>query len=116
MPWALAIGIDYKLFWHLNPKKLKPFWEADKIRIQSRMAANETVSYMNGLYVAKAISACFSKGNKYPDKPIGIFSFNEKTQKEMTEEEKKEARLSLFESLKLMQINFEKNKNQERVP
>lgn len=106
MQQALAAGIDYKLFWHLNPKKLKPFWEADKIRFQSRMAENEAVSYMNGLYVAKAISACFSKGNKYPDKPIGIF--NEKTQKEKTEEEKKEARLSLFESLKLMQINFEK--------
>lgn len=109
MPQALAIGIDYKLFWHLNPKKLKPFWEADKIRVQSHMIENEAVSYMNGLYVAKAISACFSKGNKYPDKPIGILG--EKTQKEMTEEEKIEARLSLFESLKLMKTNFEKNKN-----
>lgn len=80
------------------------------------MIENETVSYMNGLYVAKAVSACFSKGNKYPEKPIGIIDFGKEEGKEMTEEEKREARLSLFETLKLMQTNFERNRNQEHVP
>ena len=34
MPDALTIGIPYELFWHLNPKKLKPFQLAYKKRQQ----------------------------------------------------------------------------------
>lgn len=69
---------------------------------------------MNGLYVAKAISACF-KG-KYPEKPIGLFDFGKKEERELTEDEKEKAREKLIASLQLMQAKFEVNKIEEHAP
>ena len=49
----MAIGVPYELFWHLNPKKLKPFQDAYK-RKQQEMDA-----YMHlwwGTYGISAVS------------------------------------------------------------
>ena len=112
----MASGVDYRLFWHLNPTKLKPFFEADKIKLKNRMSEIETSAYVNGIYVARAVGACFSKGSKYPEKPLGIFDFDKREQKELTEEEIELAREKLIANLQLMQVNFEVNKIKEHAP
>lgn len=100
----------------MNPAKLKPFFEADKIRFKNKMSDMETSAYVNGIYVAKAVGACLSKGSKYPEKPLGIFEFDKREEKELTEEEIKLAREKLIANLQLMQANFEVKKIKERSP
>lgn len=72
------------------------------------MQKNDGIAWMNGLYFAKAISACFSKQNKYPDKPLQLFKPKEE-EKELTEEEIQREREKLILSLQIMQTNFELN-------
>lgn len=110
----MAIGVDYTLFWHLNPTKLKPFFEAERIRNKGKMQDIEIAGYVNGLYVCKAVSACFSKSAKYPSKPIGIFDLDNKEDRPPTEEEIKQGRENLLAKLQLMQASFEANKIVER--
>ena len=100
----------------MNPRKLKPFIEADSIRFKKRMTECESISYMQGQYNRLAIISCLPKGSKYPDKPIKIFDFDKKSDVVLTEEEIQKERENLFSKLQLMQINFELNKNKERVP
>lgn len=52
MPNSLAIGVDYKLFWHLNPKKLKAFYKADEISLKRRDAE----MWHMGQYILSAVS------------------------------------------------------------
>lgn len=79
LPKALMIGVSYELFWELNPTTLTPFVKAFSLKQQY----DDTLAWQHGLYVSKAISACFSKQEKYPSKPI--FTSDKK---ELTPEEK----------------------------
>lgn len=77
----MAIGVDYVLFWTLNPKQIKPFIEAHK---QKQMLWQEEVNFtawLNGIYVSSAIAACLGENSPYPEKPI---SFDGKNQEQKT--------------------------------
>jgi hypothetical protein len=107
LPEALSIGIDYNLFWDLNPTLLKPFFKAHQLKQDRYMQEQSTISYWNGIYVAHAISASF--GSKFPDKPLKLFKTLEEVEKEnrpLTEAEIIEERNKFVEGLKLMEINF----------
>ena len=80
MPKALLYGVPYELFWHLNPAKLMPFRKA----YEDRMEAEEKARWISGLYVMRAVSACF--GDEYPEQPLFILS----DAKEANEHEKKD--------------------------
>lgn len=76
LPQALSIGVDYNVFWTLTPEKLEPFIkvfkereerEAESFQIESNFQA-----WLQGVYITKAISACFGKNVKYPSEPIRL--------------------------------------------
>lgn len=67
MPWALTYGVPYELFWHLNPRKIKPFKQA----YQNRLESENHNEWLSGLYIKAAIGSAVSKKVKYPDKPFG---------------------------------------------
>lgn len=69
---ALTIGIDYKLFWELNPRRMKPFIEAFKAQQENKRDEINLAAWLNGFYVSKAIAANFSKNKKYLKKPIDL--------------------------------------------
>lgn len=69
LPQALSIGVDYNVFWNLSPKRLEPFFKAQK-QIEERLNKN---NWILGIYIQKSIASAFSKNNKYPDQPIDIF-------------------------------------------
>lgn len=60
------IGVDYELFWTLNPKTLSPFIKAFSLRQQY----DDTLAWNNGRYIALAIASNFSKEQKYPRQPL----------------------------------------------
>ncbi len=70
MPNALSIGVPYETFWHLNPKKLEPFYEADRKKKDYEAKVRDQQAWLNGMYVAQAIGAAFSKSNRYPERPL----------------------------------------------
>lgn len=69
-------------------------------------------AYYNGLYVRQAISSCFSKDSKYPEKPLLLEKKTEKCEeeRELTEEEKIKYQKQLLMQLQIMQSNFETGK------
>lgn len=69
LPQCLSIGISYDLFWTLNPRKLEPFYEAEKIKQEENYKQINYTAWLNGIYVAEAISTCFTKNKKYPESP-----------------------------------------------
>lgn len=112
----MSIGIDYRLFWHLNPTKLKPFAEADELKQKNKLKEQELISYMHNIYTLRAIGACLSKKSKYPEKPLNILASDKKQDKELTEDEIKRQREALILNLQIMQANYELSKNEEREP
>ena len=81
--------MPYELFWHLNPTKLKPFYEAYKIRRQEESYK----MWLMGQYVEAALDATVcnmiplikrSRKGKYPEEPIRIVP---KTEEEKRAEE-----------------------------
>lgn len=107
LPSALTIDVPYELFWHLNPKKLKPFYTAFE---NKRKLRDEENWFVWGNYAMSAfitiVSNVLSKNSqaKYVEKPL--YKMIE-TQKELTEEEKRIKREELFTKLQIMQANFE---------
>lgn len=65
LPNALSIGVDYDLFWTLNPKSLQPFDKAFFIRQQQ----NDTMAWLIGRYVQDAIGSAMNPKHKYPSEP-----------------------------------------------
>lgn len=60
------IGVEYDLFWKLNPKSLKPFIKAFSLK----QKYDDNINWMNGTYIRMAIGSVLNEKNKYPDKPM----------------------------------------------
>lgn len=75
------MGVDYDLFWTLNPKSLQPFIKAFELKQKN----NDTMAWQFGQYVRMAIASVLSKDGKYPQKPI--LSKDEVVAKQMSAEE-----------------------------
>ena len=60
------IGVDYELFWTLNPKSLSPFVKAFNLK----QRYDDAMAWSNGAYVRMAIASSLSKNVKYPSKPL----------------------------------------------
>jgi hypothetical protein len=66
LPNALMIGVDYDLFWELNPKSLEPFIKA----FQLKQRYEDAMNWNLGNYFRMAIASSMSKNAKYPNKPM----------------------------------------------
>lgn len=66
LPNALMMGVDYELFWELNPKSLSPFIKAFNLK----QIHNDTLAWQFGSYVKLAIGSSLCKEVKYPSKPL----------------------------------------------
>jgi len=88
LPQALTIGIPYETFLILNPRTIKPFVKAFNDKKEEERATINYTAWLNGIYVSKAISACFSKNCKYPDKPIDLGIKKETEEKPLSHAER----------------------------
>ena len=66
LPKALMMGVDYELFWTLNPKSLSPFNKAFDLK----QKYDDGISWQNGYYIRMAIASAMSKEAKYPTRPL----------------------------------------------
>lgn len=74
------IGVDYDLFWTLNPKSLSPFVKAFRLRQEYE----DSMAWQLGGYIRMAIASNFNKQAKYPSRPMMARSTNkEATQAEI---------------------------------
>ena len=62
------IGVDYELFWKLNPRTIRPFFKAFDLRQEY----DNSMAWRHGLYVQLAIKSSLSKDVKYPNRPLGV--------------------------------------------
>lgn len=59
------------MFWHLNPKKLEPFFEAQQANLDIEYDKIRIASHQTGLYVRLAVASIFSNSAEYPEVPFG---------------------------------------------
>lgn len=92
MPSALAIGVDYGTFWRLNPRLLKSFIDADRIKKRQL----EIEMYVNGRYVFDAVSIALANAFRgkgaapinWLDEPYRLMPFTEEEERIRAEEER----------------------------
>ena len=73
------------MFWKLNPKSLRPFFEAYKEKQKDEVDKINFQSWLSGVYIERAIGSSLSKKVKYFSEPINL-----EGGKELTPEEKYE--------------------------
>lgn len=116
LPNALAVGVPYEVFWHLNPKKLESFYDAYKIKQKMR----DEEAWANNIYTLRAfqvVMAQFGAGlsgkrstAQYFEKPLmGEVS----RQRELTEEEKQREVDKFFARENARRVNWKRNKIRE---
>ena len=66
LPNALMIGVDYELFWTLNPKSLSPFIKAFDLK----QKYDDSSAWILGGYIQRAIASVLNKDSKYPQRPL----------------------------------------------
>lgn len=106
------IGVDYDLFWTLNPKSLTPFNKAFILK----QKYDDTVAWEYGNYVRLAILSCFDKEQKYPSKQllsdISPEDFKNKLKKKTEEdiaiENQLKIKQKMIEKMKLLNTRFQK--------
>lgn len=84
LPAAIRYGIPYETFWVINPRIMELYQNAKKDDVERQQKIIDYTGWLNGMYVTRAISSCFSKRGRYPNQPI---SLNEERQ-ELSDEEK----------------------------
>lgn len=117
MPDALSIGVSYELFMHLNPTKLKPFYEAHYRKMKMR---DEEMWSVFGNYMISSLQVAIDRsfnGRKSKSKFIEypILSKQNFAQEEFTEEELQRQREIFVAKLRAMKANFDINHKKEGV-
>lgn len=111
----MALGVSYETFLHLNPRKLERYEEGFKIR---KDMLDEDMWHM-GIYIMRsvgvAVEHCLSGSkakSEYFNEPICAKKGGRKgePERELTEEEKKQAREQVLMQLKIMMSNFNTSK------
>lgn len=83
-PFYLSIGMTYEQFWEGDSSLPIFYRQAYEMKQKSENEINNFNAWLQGRYIAEAISACFSKNYNYPDKPYEIEEKNkDKTQDEI---------------------------------
>lgn len=113
---AMALGISYETFLRLNPRKMELIEKGMEIR---RKVKDQDMWTM-GMYAMRAVQVPVEHslfGNRakseYFKKPFlqdEEFTRKDEPERELTEEEKKEAQERILMKLKIMMSNFETSK------
>ena len=84
LPQALTIGVDYDLFWSLNPRKLQAFVKSFKMKQKIKTEYINFQTWLQGIYFGKALVASLDKNQEYFEEPIDFQKIKEqKSQEEL---------------------------------
>lgn len=89
------MGVDYELFWKLNPKTLQPFIKAFELEEERK----DVWAWQQGLYIQVAVASNFNKEVKYPSTPFL------KLHKIMNDEEERQRRIKENFLIHMTRIN-----------
>lgn len=105
----MVIGIDYELFWRLNPKKMEAFEEAFIKRTKLNQQQDNVNAWLNGIYMSYAIASCFGKNSQYPSEPINVYN------DEMSQQERLKMEAEKFEAYAIAFNNEFRKKNENVI-
>lgn len=66
--------IPLDVFRKLNPKIMERYLPFFREQMKYRRDNMSDSGWVNGLYVGRAISSCFSKNAKYPEEPLKLWN------------------------------------------
>lgn len=98
------MGVDYNLFWHLNPAKLRAFIEADRIKKREI----EAILYLQGRYAFDATTLALANGFRkknekahgWIEEPYLLVPYTPEEEAARAEAERKKA-IAFFNSMML---------------
>jgi cell shape-determining protein MreC len=96
-------------FWNATPREIKPYMEAERIRLKTADRNN----FYAGAYIYHAVAAAVENvfnGPKAKAKYLKQPFSEMQSEEEMSEERKRELTQQLFSQLEVMQMNFELSK------
>ncbi len=80
LPKSIIYGIPEEKFWHMNPRKMKPYEKAQQMKDEQWKSRLEVEAWAYGMYVHRAIGCAFAKPSKpYPKEPEKIFQRADET-------------------------------------
>lgn len=88
LPQALAIGVEYSLFYSLNPKKMDSFVEGFRLKQEIELDKIYLETWLTGQYVLSAIGVIVG-GSEYPIEPHSSQELSEQISEEKQEEKLK---------------------------
>lgn len=95
LPGALAIGVPYETFWHINPIILKSYEKAYRLKADVEAQQTDATAWLHGVYTSMAIGAVLSRGkSRYPSKPKGYKNSDETIESKVTRAEQMAARIN----------------------
>lgn len=95
------MGVEYDLFWTLNPKSLDPFVKA----FSMKQKYDNICSWRDGLYIRMAMASILDKSVSYPSKPMG-------EEVELTPQERSlQIRQKVMERMIVVNSRFEEDVN-----
>ncbi len=107
----MAIGVDYHLFWHLNPKKLKAFEEADRIKMEKQ----DYLNWLLGRYVMSALDASVCNSwlwrsksespHKYMEKPFTMLKKEREEKPKYKEANEEIAVIEMKKRIKMLETH-----------
>ncbi len=86
LPNALHAGVDYELFWRLNPKRLKPFIKVYEQKQKQIMERINFTAWLHGVYMTHAYAAVSTPNNRYLSEPIALYETEEDKEKKAKNE------------------------------
>lgn len=64
-------GCGYELFWNLNPRKLKAFFEAKRQKAKEDVQLYDFCAWLFGTYMRDAFLSSINRNSPYPRNPRG---------------------------------------------
>jgi hypothetical protein len=68
----MKCGCSYELFMHLNPHRLEPFWESDRLRNKEQMEIQKSIAWLQGMYNRVAMISAINRNVRYPNSPYDM--------------------------------------------
>jgi hypothetical protein len=115
LPNAMNCGCNYELFWHLNPRKLEPFFEAYRLKMKEQVTMQDSFAWLQGVYVRDAFLSCINKSVTYPKGPMGLNQDSDYSRDQDTESRSPHKKMSDGQNFALFMVKHNKALSAKRA-
>jgi hypothetical protein len=84
----MKCGCSYELFMHLNPHRLEPFFESNRLKIDEQLKMQENYAWLQGMFNRQAVVSALNKNVRYPRNPWELIEDSHNKKDDLTDGQK----------------------------